>query len=249
MARRSKSSDVRDIGELIPDSENARRRTSRSRDALAHSIETMGLGRSVLIDRDDNVVAGNGTLEAATAAGVTKVRVIETDGTELIAVKRTNLEGLQSKAMAIADNRTAELATWDIEQLDRTLSELDEAEFVVDDLGFDETDLGDLFGDLDNSLMLGETEDDEFADDDEDDQQDDGWRFGDPPKRGYYLATWVRDEKRVVSELWFNPNSSGPCSWHSTRGYLSERRTTAGEGIRSVLAWKPMPKPWVDPDA
>lgn len=122
---------------------------------MAHSIEAMGLGRSVLIDRDDNVVAGNGTLEAASAAGVTKVRVIETDGTELIAVKRTNLEGLQSKAMAIADNRTAELATWDIEQLDRTLAELDEAEFAVDDLGFDETDLGDLFSDLDTSLMIG----------------------------------------------------------------------------------------------
>jgi len=54
---------------------------------------------------------------AATQTGMTHVRVVESDGTELIAVRRTNLTPEQKRRLALLDNRTAELADWDTEML------------------------------------------------------------------------------------------------------------------------------------
>src|SRR5207344_2987257 len=82
-------------------------------DALHH----VGAARSIVIDEDNVILAGNGVTEAAVAAGITKVRVIEAAGDELIAVRRSNLTVEQKRALAIYDNRTGELATWHFEQL------------------------------------------------------------------------------------------------------------------------------------
>jgi DNA modification methylase len=63
------------------------------------------------------MLAGNGVVEAAAAAGITKVRIIEATGEEIIAVRRRGLTPAQKRALAIYDNRTAELATWNFAQL------------------------------------------------------------------------------------------------------------------------------------
>ena len=125
------------IDSLVLDDQNARRRTDRSKSVLQHSVETLGMGRSVLLDAEGRLVAGNGTLEAAREAGIENVRIIETDGTELIAVKRINLSGLESTAMAVVDNRSSELAAWDYDELDEALADLC-GEYDVDLLGFDD---------------------------------------------------------------------------------------------------------------
>jgi len=81
------------------------------------------------------VLAGNGTVEGAKAAGITNVRVIETDGTELIAIKRTGLSEEEKVGLALADNRTADLSEWDQEMLHRLSEEHDiTAWFNNDDL-------------------------------------------------------------------------------------------------------------------
>lgn len=135
-----------DPSELTRDPKNARRRTSQGRAALQSSLDNLGTGRSILLDADNNVIAGNGTLEAAEEAGL-QIRVIETDGRELIALKRTNLSGLDATAMAIADNRTGELAVWDVDQLDETLTELSaEHEMSLEELGFNLDELEDILG-------------------------------------------------------------------------------------------------------
>ena len=54
-----------------------------------------------------------GVTEAAAEAGITKLRVIDASGDELIAVRRSGLTDAQKRALAIYDNRTAELATWE----------------------------------------------------------------------------------------------------------------------------------------
>src|SRR5439155_6984167 len=63
------------------------------------------------------ILAGNGVVEAAAEVGITRMRIVEADGEEVIAVRRTGLTPEQKRALAIYDNRTAELATWNVEQL------------------------------------------------------------------------------------------------------------------------------------
>jgi len=100
------------LASLKPDDHNARRRTPRSRDMLAHSLRTFGAARSIVIDEDDIIRVGNGTAEAAALAGITNVRIVEADGKELIAVRRRGLSDADKRALSAADNRTAELAEW-----------------------------------------------------------------------------------------------------------------------------------------
>jgi hypothetical protein len=107
-----------DLDDLTPDPRNARRRTTRSAALLAQSMEQFGAARSIVIDEVGQVIAGNGTVEAAAAAGITKVQVVDADGSTLVAVRRSGLSPAQKASLALADNRTAELAEWDIAVLD-----------------------------------------------------------------------------------------------------------------------------------
>ena len=84
---------------------------------ITDALHKVGAARSIVIDEDNLILAGNGVTEAAAEAGITKVRVIDASGDELIAVRRTGLTPAQKRHLAIADNRGAELATWNVEQL------------------------------------------------------------------------------------------------------------------------------------
>jgi DNA modification methylase len=108
----------RKLSTLTPDPRNANAGTSKGRKALDRSVSDLGFGRSILIDATDTVIAGNKTMEAALKRNPDqKIRVIETDGTELIAVKRTDLTlatDAVAQKLALADNRVAELSLdWD----------------------------------------------------------------------------------------------------------------------------------------
>jgi hypothetical protein len=105
------------LKELTPDPTNRRRHTSRNVEMITEAIETVGTGRSIVIDEDDVVLAGNATVKAAGVAGLTKLTVVEAAGDEVIAVRRRGLSSEQKRALALYDNRTAELAEWDVEQL------------------------------------------------------------------------------------------------------------------------------------
>lgn len=110
------------IADLSPDPRNANKGTDRGLDMLKTSLREYGAGRSLLLDKHGVVIAGNKTLEAAASVGIERVRVVETDGTEIIAVKRIDLdlsEDARAKALAVADNRVAEIGlSWDAEVLD-----------------------------------------------------------------------------------------------------------------------------------
>ena len=84
---------------------------------IADALQKVGAARSIVIDEDNVILAGNGVTEAAAGAGITKLRVIDAAGDELIAVRRSGLTAEQKRALAIYDNRGAELATWNVEQL------------------------------------------------------------------------------------------------------------------------------------
>ena len=105
------------LSDLVTDPKNRRKHTTQNLDMLRDSIEQLGTGRSIVIDEHNEVIAGNATIKAAAQAGLSKVRVVEVDGSEVVAVRRTGLSAKQKRDLAIYDNRTAELAEWDMEQL------------------------------------------------------------------------------------------------------------------------------------
>jgi site-specific DNA-methyltransferase (adenine-specific) len=113
---------VTSIENLKYDRKNARKRTDRSAALIAESLKRYGAARSIVIDEDGRILAGNGTVEGAKAAGINNVRIIEANGSELIAVRRTGLSEDEKVGLALADNRSSELSEWDHDML-RQLSE------------------------------------------------------------------------------------------------------------------------------
>jgi ParB-like chromosome segregation protein Spo0J len=105
------------LDDLKPDAHNRRTHPARNVAMLTSALQQLGAARSIVIDEHNVILAGNGVTEAARAAGLTSVRVIESTGEELIAVRRSGLTDDQKRALAMYDNRTAELALWDITQL------------------------------------------------------------------------------------------------------------------------------------
>jgi hypothetical protein len=108
------------ITDIQPDDRNANRGTERGAVLLEQSLRNYGAGRSILLDKHNRVIAGNKTLEQAAGIGLDDIAVIDSDGTKLVAVRRTDidLDTPQGRELAIADNRTGEVGLeWDIEAL------------------------------------------------------------------------------------------------------------------------------------
>ena len=97
------------IDQLKFDDKNFNKHTEYGMSLLEKSLRENGAGRSILVDKDDNIIAGNGIVEAAINAGISKTRIVEVTGDELVVVKRTDLEldSKQGREMALADNATA----------------------------------------------------------------------------------------------------------------------------------------------
>lgn len=105
------------LADLKPDPKNARKHNKRNLDMLEASLRECGAGRSILIDENNVILAGNATVETAGQIGIENVRIIEASGNEIIAVRRTGLTQQQKTKLALYDNRVAELAEWDPEML------------------------------------------------------------------------------------------------------------------------------------
>lgn len=109
------SKELIDIEELRQDNLNFNKGTYEGEVLIKKSLERFKAGRSVLIDKNNNIIAGNKTVQAAATMGM-KVRVIETTGDELVAVKRTDIDidSKEGRELALADNRTAQInLAWD----------------------------------------------------------------------------------------------------------------------------------------
>jgi ParB-like chromosome segregation protein Spo0J len=102
------------IAELVPDPANARRHDEQNLAAIRGSLRQFGQRAPVVVQQEGMIVrAGNGRLTAATQLGWTHVAAIVVAEDNVAAV-----------AFAITDNRTAELADWDTDTLDRLLREI-----------------------------------------------------------------------------------------------------------------------------
>lgn len=117
MRSAQRTAEVTHIKDLVPDIENRRTHNPRNIGMIVDALHKVGAARSIVIDEGNVILAGNGVTEAAAEAGITRVRVIDAAGDELIAVRRSGLTAAQKRELAIYDNRAAELAEWNPEQL------------------------------------------------------------------------------------------------------------------------------------
>lgn len=133
--------------QLAFDPANANKGTERGRALVESSLAECGAGRSILADANGTVIAGNKTLKAARKLGM-PLRVIETEGAELIVVKRNDMRldrDPQARRLAYLDNRTSELGLeWDLSQMQRDI----ESDFDFHNCGFEDDDLAALLRQL-----------------------------------------------------------------------------------------------------
>ena len=131
-----------DIKTLVQDDHNFNKGTEAGRKLMEKSFTELGAGRSILVDKDGRIIAGNKSQQAAIAAGIQKVRVIESDGSELIAVKRTDisLDSKEGRELALADNLTTQInLAWDEAELTSVAAQ---EGIDLPDWGLDPKDLG-----------------------------------------------------------------------------------------------------------
>lgn len=139
-----------DLDQLTLDPGNSCIHDERNLEVIAGSIQEVGAGRSVLMDADGIIRAGNGTVQGAGRAGLKKARIIETDGTELIVVKRTDLHGAKAVAAGVADNRASDLHSYDAEKLKDQLAEIEHElpDLDLDGIGLATEEIDGLLADL-----------------------------------------------------------------------------------------------------
>jgi len=115
------------IEKLTFDPSNARKHSDANLAAIAESLKQFGQRKPIVVNAENVIVAGNGTVEAARLLGLTDVDVVRVP---------KSWTADQVKAFALADNRTAELADWDHVELSEQLTELQLSDWDVKSLGF-----------------------------------------------------------------------------------------------------------------
>lgn len=128
------------ISSLTLDPGNLRRHNEANLESIKASLMRWGQQMPLLVDERGVVIAGNGRLMAARALGWDTVQIV-----------RTSLTGADAVAYGIADNRTAELAEWDVEALHKQFEALaaEDATLALA-TGFDEQAIADLLEELSN---------------------------------------------------------------------------------------------------
>ena len=125
------------IESLVPDNKNFNKGTQYGDHLMDDSLRRFGLGRSILIDKNNRIIAGNKTAEKAADIGFTDVLVVEVDGNQLVAVKRKDIDLDTSKGreLALADNATGKAnLSWDERMIAEMAAKFD---FNPDDWGVD----------------------------------------------------------------------------------------------------------------
>lgn len=104
------------IESLVPDNKNFNKGTEYGDRLMDESLRKFGLARSIVIDKNNRIIAGNKTAEKAADIGFTDVLVVEVDGNQLVAVKRKDidLDSAKGRELALADNATSQAnLAWD----------------------------------------------------------------------------------------------------------------------------------------
>lgn len=125
------------LKELIQDDKNMNKHNEYGMSLLEKSISKYGLGRSILVDKNNKIIAGNGVTETAANVGLDDIIIVPTNGRQLVVVQRTDLDldSKEARELALADNAVAHVnLEWDEEQLQAVTEEwgIDVKEWGVD---------------------------------------------------------------------------------------------------------------------
>ena len=133
--------------EIKFDKRNYRKHNDKNKSLIRKSLEECGAGRSIVIDNSGEIIAGNGIYEQAQKLGL-KTKIIETDGSDLVVVKRTDLntDDEKRKRLAVMDNSTSDSSEFDLELLSVDFEVHDLQDMGIDIPSIDdcETDMPDL---------------------------------------------------------------------------------------------------------
>ena len=124
-----------DISKLLPYAQNARTHSTEQIAQIAASIKEFGFLAPIVVAEDNTILCGHGRFYAAQKLGLRKIPCI----------KETHLTEAQRRAYIIADNKLSLNAGWDEELLAVELTDLQEDNFDLSLLGFDDKELADLF--------------------------------------------------------------------------------------------------------
>jgi hypothetical protein len=130
------------ITDLHFDDKNANKHTQKGLRLVEKSLSKLGAGRSILIDKNNNIIAGNGVIETAGQIGMENIRIVETTGDEIVAVKRTDIDinSKKGRELAIVDNHSAkESIDLDFEAINDLVTEYDisPVEWELEKMDFD----------------------------------------------------------------------------------------------------------------
>ena len=162
------------IKDLKQDKRNYRTHNKKNLDLIKKSVKEVGLARSIVIDNENNIICGNGL--TSTLDKNTPIQIIETDGSQLVVVKRTDLntDDEKRKQLAIMDNSTSDSSEFDLESLqadfdveqlqdwglDVEFESLEEKEIIEDEVPEEvetKCKLGDIWQLHSHRLMCGDS--------------------------------------------------------------------------------------------
>jgi len=133
------------ISSLTPDPTNARRHGKKNMEAIKGSLAKFGQVEPIIVNsRTGIVVGGNGRLTAMAELGHTECDVV-----------RLDLNAVEASALALALNRTGELAEWDEDVLGKTLTALKSEGFGLLDIGFDASFFAAISDDVEGGTSAG----------------------------------------------------------------------------------------------
>lgn len=125
------------VEDLNLDPRNVRVHDEKNKRAINSSLAEFGQQKPIVVRKDGTIVAGNGTYGEALGLGWTHIAAVQFNGSDVSASR-----------FGVADNRTAELAEWDVDNLSHLLSEfMQEEGFTADGLGFSEAEVLSLVAD------------------------------------------------------------------------------------------------------
>ena len=135
------------VADLVPYVANSRTHSDEQVAQIAASIKEFGFTNPILTDGGNGIIAGHGRLMAARKLDMAEVPTIALDG----------LTAAQKRAYVIADNKLALNSSWNIDLLSSELRGLDDDNFNLKLLGFDEAELGNIL--LSGNFEPGSEED------------------------------------------------------------------------------------------
>lgn len=123
------------VSDLIEDNLNANKGTDFGNDLMEKSFSKFGAGRSVLIDKNNKLIAGNKSKAKFEEIGGENVLIIDADRDTLIAVRRNDidLETPEGREFALADNATNKAnLVWDADVIEVLAEDVEVEEWGVE---------------------------------------------------------------------------------------------------------------------